>query len=94
MLHLFLSLIFSLNFSVFAIPKMIIEGEFVKYDTQFIYIKNKGAKSLIKLPRKYALNSPTNIPKNFKMKIDVAVADFYRHNIDESNKLTRPNKIK
>lgn len=53
-----------------------IEGEFVNHDKEFIYIKKPGAKKIIKLPRRYALNSPTNIPKKFKMRFQVPIYEF------------------
>lgn len=51
-------------------------GSYQRHDQKFMYLKVRGAKKLVKVPRKYSLNSPGNYTKGLNLKLDVPLKEL------------------
>ena len=53
-----------------------IVGSYQRHDQKFMYLKVKGAKKMIKVPRKYSLNSPGNYSKGLNLKVELPLKEL------------------
>jgi hypothetical protein len=51
-------------------------GSYQRHDQKFMYLKVRGAKKMIKIPRKYSLNSPANYTKGLSLKLEVPIKEL------------------
>jgi hypothetical protein len=65
-------------------------GTYMKHDKQFIYIKAEGAKDLIKVDRKYLLNSPLFLADKEKVSVTLPIG---RHLTDNKDLLKKSKSL-
>jgi hypothetical protein len=66
-----------------------VSGKYNKHDDKNIYLNVEGAKTLIKIPRKYILNSPTFLSKGEKVSVDLPIGRYLTDNSPRKSKVSR-----
>lgn len=61
-------------------------GSFQKSDNSFIYLKVKGARNLVKVPKKYSLNHPSNYNKGLVLKMELPLSVYMSSNLSSTKR--------
>ena len=74
------------NYKKFSSTPITLVGEYKKHDKQFVFLKVKGAPALVRVNRKYLLNSPSFLSDGEKVSVNLPIG---RHLTDNKELLMK-----
>lgn len=75
-------------YKAFSNTTITVQGQYQKSDKHFVYLKVDGSKNLIKVNRKYLLNSPSFLAEEEVVSVSLPIG---RHLTDNKNLFIRNN---